>query len=314
MMPVRATLTALVVGVSGLAAPPAAARVSVYAALVSVSCPAVADCFAAGSYIPGGRGQAFRPLIERFTGSAWSVMPVPAPRAGYTQLSGVSCASATDCVAVGAQTTRARGTLAFAEIWNGSRWSISRPAVPPQTTRSELSAVSCAVSGTCLAVGFDNPSGREIAVNLAERWDGTGWTVVLSAPQPQLPTSLIGVSCVTATDCIAGGWTGARSPAATMFPLLKRWDGTGWQTMPSPHPAKLNDSNVIGVSCPPGAGLGCLGVGDYFTRSPDFYQYDLAERWNGRRWSGAARPGRGVDTGTAFGGLLHHPGRLHGRR
>ena len=77
----------------------------------------------------------------------------------------------------------------------------------PRAPFSFLTAVSCASSSACSAVGgYGNSSGTQVA--LAERWDGTSWVI---QPTPRLPGGasllfgLTGVACTSATGCTAVG-------------------------------------------------------------------------------------------------------------
>jgi hypothetical protein len=87
MIPVRVSLVALITAVVGVTMSPGAASAArapsapsrVFAELGHISCPSSAECFAAGSYVPGGRGQLYRPLIERFDGTTWRVSPAAVP-------------------------------------------------------------------------------------------------------------------------------------------------------------------------------------------------------------------------------------------
>jgi len=73
-----------------------------------------------------------------------------------SELLGVSCVSATDCLAVGDQTNLSSGrSLTLVESWNGSTWS----TVPSPTANGDnfLSGVSCTSAGFCAAVGNYGP-------------------------------------------------------------------------------------------------------------------------------------------------------------
>jgi hypothetical protein len=93
---------------------------------VGVACPGATVCFSVGDYMPDPSHD--HTLVERLTNSgAWSIVASPNPyRAGPSTLSGVSCATATSCFAVGhyyrilAQTT-------LIERWDGKAWTISNP-------------------------------------------------------------------------------------------------------------------------------------------------------------------------------------------
>jgi hypothetical protein len=296
MHPVHAGLTAILAVAFGLTAPAAGrttvssaavpgrpdAAGTVYAVLGSVSCARATECFAAGSFIPGALGNQYRPLIERFNGTRWSVAPAAVP-ARPVQLFGVSCASATDCVAVGTEYSHLLGAT-FAEHWNGTQWTVTPVPVPPNAKDSELNGVSCTGDGSCMAVGVENFNTDRTPAAIAERWDGTRWTVV-PVPGPASSVSILtGVSCAAASDCTADG---GYAPLPGGYPestLTEHWNGTGWRIVPSPDPAHARLSALFAVSCPPGGG--CLATGDFFTVSQGNYNsHNLAERWNGAQWS-----------------------------
>jgi hypothetical protein len=104
-------------------APAGAAPPPVQGTLSSVSCTATTACVAVGSYVNDGDTVA---LAERWNGTAWTNQATPNP-AGGTEiaLNGVSCPSATKCLAVGSY-EGAHGILPLAERWNGSKWTIER--------------------------------------------------------------------------------------------------------------------------------------------------------------------------------------------
>jgi hypothetical protein len=115
--------------------------------LSAVSCHSARFCVAAGDTIGAAKGSAGSPLTESWNGTAWSVSP--APKAPGGELSGVSCPSATACVAVGFTSPRKginNRTLAERSSW-------SQVPVPRKGISAGLSGVSCASAATCTAVG-----------------------------------------------------------------------------------------------------------------------------------------------------------------
>ena len=62
----------------------------------------------------------------------------------------VSCSSATECTAVG---TKAEGTIAFAQRWNGTKWESQTPEKPKEAVNTAFTGVSCISSSACFAVG-----------------------------------------------------------------------------------------------------------------------------------------------------------------
>jgi hypothetical protein len=136
--------------------------------LLAVSCASVVACTAVGAY--DNRAGAEVTLSETWNGSAWSIATTPNPPGIHSgQLSGVSCPIATACVAVGYyQSTNSSSPAAFAEKWQGGRWSLQTVASPAGATANVLSGVSCTTATACSAVGYYQNSGGEFT--LAERY------------------------------------------------------------------------------------------------------------------------------------------------
>jgi hypothetical protein len=116
--------------------------------LESVSCVSKTNCTLAGWYENGSD----HTLIESWNGTAWSIVPSPnvAGEDVDSLLYGLSCLSATLCVAVGYSTAGGE-YQPLVEGWNGSSWSIIPSADP---TPSYLYGVSCTSSTSCTAVGY----------------------------------------------------------------------------------------------------------------------------------------------------------------
>ena len=195
---------------------------------------------------------ALLPLVERWNGSAWSVVAAPsnAPTAqsGYEdELYGVSCTSAHACTAVG---TDADFTLV--ERWNGSRWSIqpspNRDATTPinaHTLTNSLQSVSCVSNVACTAVGSTIPSfsSRGPFLTLVERWNGSSWSIQRS-PSPGDAPQLSSVSCQSRTACTAVGDYADRADHDES--LIEQSNGPRWTI---PHTPKVRNSSLGGVSC-----------------------------------------------------------------
>jgi hypothetical protein len=184
--------------------------------LSGVSCMSSTACIAVGEFENSlGRHVA---LAESWNGTVWSVQEPPNPTGEYrTVLSGVSCASSTACAAVGELLGTSGKSEQLTENWNGTEWKIHEPPNPTGATESRLNGVSCTSSTMCAAVGqFENSSGR--SVPLAERWNGTEWSVQ-EPPNPTGATKseLYGVSCTLSTVCTAaGGFTNSSGSPVTL--------------------------------------------------------------------------------------------------
>ena len=212
-------------------------------------------------------------LAERWNGSTWSIQTTPNP-AGASDifLQGVSCTSASACTAVG-DYFNGTATVTLAERWNGATWSIQHTPNPAAAPGSILvNAVSCASASACTAVG--TYSNGTMNVMLAERWNGTRWSIQHpSSPSGSQASTLAGVSCVSATACTA---VGNYNNGTTRVALAEGWNGTKWSIQHTPNPAGGSNSTLNGVSC--ASATACTAVGGSFNGTTGV---TLAERWNG---------------------------------
>src|SRR5947209_5810846 len=115
--------------------------------------------------------------------SGWSIEHTPNRKGvSNTQLLGVSCASTSACTAVGAYFTGMSPRM-LAERWNGTKWSIQSTPNPKGVVGIiGLFGVSCASANACTAVGYYYNG--TIYPTLAERWNGTKWSIQ-STPNPK---------------------------------------------------------------------------------------------------------------------------------
>jgi hypothetical protein len=229
--------------------------------LASVACPTATACFAVGR---AGSGGAYQTLIERWNGSAWSIMASPnVVRAvkGLTpnSLTGVSCSSATNCFAVGYSIYFSYRTVV--EHWDGKKWSIvASPNVSTsKTAESVLNAVSCVSATNCVAVGrsastISNQPGTYRT--LTERWNGSAWSIVPSPNAASGSGELASVSCAGAKACVA---VGSAYRSAVRNTLIEAWNGTAWTRVASADPASTTHSSLAGVSC--AKPTSCVAVG-----------------------------------------------------
>jgi hypothetical protein len=215
---------------------PANAR---YLTLDGVSCTNSLQCFAVGSYLGPAFGLS---LAERWNGAGWSKVGVPRPELGdMNWLSSVSCRSSANCTAVGAYDVG--GTLrndALIDHWNGSAWSVVSQFSPGRPYM-ELNGVSCAGTKTCVAVGrsysWTMPGPDTNVRTLAERWNGTGWSIVASPNRGSNFSVLNAVSCTSTLGCMAVGTSSTPNVTGSDKTLVERWNGTKWSVLASPNPA-----------------------------------------------------------------------------
>jgi hypothetical protein len=241
--------------------------------LAADSCASPTACMAVGSYRNSPR---VFPLAERWNGTSWSLLKPPVPKgAGDTSLLGVSCVSASACIAVGSYRSKAGTVLTLAEVWNGATWSIQ--PTPNHGAVNALASVSCTSANACTAVGYAGTfGGLDSVLTLAEVWNGTAWSIQ-PTPNPASPSAanLASVSCTSPSACIAVG------SAIFTVPIAERWDGTSWSLLRVPLPAGAQAGLLASVSCPSAAS--CVAVGNYLSGSGR--RAVLAETWNGAAWA-----------------------------
>ncbi len=250
--------------------------------LSAVSCPTSNACTAVGGFRnTAGR---FVSLAERWDGATWAVQSTPNP-SGETvsRLSGVSCPSASTCIAVGT-TFGGKHPAPLAEQWDGTKWVIqSLPS--PNSNAPELSAISCASAASCIAVGAYSGSGG-YHTPFAEQWNGTAWTLhTLSIPPGAVSAQLNGVSCTSANACVAVG-SSYDSNSGTTATLAVKWDGTAWSVQATPGAAGYGVNVLNALFC--SSATNCEAVGYSSANYPN--QVTLAERWNGSSWSIQSTP------------------------
>jgi hypothetical protein len=252
--------------------------------LYGVSCPGPKFCMAVGTYAGD-----IQTLTAAWNGRAWSIIPSPTPRhsVGPTELLGVSCTSSSFCAAAGVYESRPSfANRPLAETWNGKAWSITPT---PRLTRrpgndSELFGVSCVDATRCAAVG-SRGNGARGTVTLAESWNGKAWSVIHS-PSVSTNSMLESVSCRSAASCVA---VGSHDGTFGTLTLAESWNGSRWSVTRSPNVASQGNNYFTGVSCP--SATNCEAVGGYNVQ-PGISR-NLAESWNGKRWTIVTIPNRG---------------------
>jgi hypothetical protein len=236
------------------------------AVLSDVACASAAGCVAVGSYGPlesvgtvaSGRQT---PLVERWDGARWVVQPTAALPFDYGsgELSGISCPSPSACTAVGYTTLVGKTTplpgskiVAFAEQWNGKRWSVQTIPAPALSTSLGVAAISCSAPSACTVVG----------AGFADRWNGRRWeSQQLAGFGPGATPILYAVSCPGRRDCTAVGESGSGVPGAPSRTIAERWDGTRWMVQRTPNPHSNEQPSFTDVSCT--SATACTATGIY---------------------------------------------------
>jgi hypothetical protein len=269
---------------------PSGINVPFTAVLRGVSCRTSTDCIAVGYFYEFEGGP--HTLVDHWDGRHWSMVPSPTPRPNHgSALLGVSCTTATACVAVGYT-----NAVPLVEQWNGRAWLVVPSVHPPRhQAGSVLASVKCTSNTSCVAVGHNgglifpqvNPPGdgklRKCAIadpncivadSLIERWNGTVWSIVASPNLTGYESGLFAVKCVTTTDCVAVGGPSFDAPySAAGRGLIEQWNGTAWSIVASAGPTATTISYLAGVSCP--TATNCVAVGAFL--APPYHDKTFAE-------------------------------------
>ncbi len=186
----------------------------------------------------------------------WRALVLPATP---STLNAVRCGSPTACLAVGSDQQGA-----VADQWNGARWTALSPVQPwPSFGAPKFTGLSCAGPRFCMAVGL-----AAYGCMLAERWDGTSWSLQTSGMNNVLPcesgNGLNDVSCTSSSFCLAVG-------DLAVGGVVERWNGSSWSAVRGPR-----GRGFTTVSCR--AVHGCAAGGATNTA------YAVGW-WNGRSWA-----------------------------
>lgn len=203
--------------------------------LQAIAASPAGELWAVGEASTGGPNPSTRPLAERWDGSSWDLVPVPA-LPGDAGFSGVAVVSASDVWALGWR-FRNGVSSTLMEHWNGSAWTVvPTPSRPGQTT--VMRAISAASATEVWAAGYTSPDSHPGGYRpIAERWGGTSWTASFPPPLPRR-SLLLGVAALAPGQALAVG-QGVLVTNGGEVTLIERWNGTSWsiESSPSPGPA-----------------------------------------------------------------------------
>lgn len=220
---------------------------------------------------------------------------------------GVSCVSATSCIAVGSRTNASDVQSPMSAAWGGSGWTFRATPSPAGTSNSALESISCVSPTSCMGVGHREIPSRGLSgtasegAPLAAAWDGTTWHVFpLQAPPAARDSALHGVACAERM-CVAVGDGESRAGKELTFSEI--WDGSTWRLVITPNPTGADDSFLRSVTC--ASPDSCVAVGrfEYEVREVSVRSAGLIERWDGRRWKLERAPDPARARGSALQGV-----------
>ena len=233
--------------------------------LNSVACSSAVSCTAVGGFTDSS--DTSHTLAEHWNGSSWRRQPTPdQPPGGPSLLLGLDCASAKTCTAVGYSNVNDSPAV-IVERFASAHWSAQRAPNPLGAASSQLNGTACTSRTDCIAVGAATTGEDRLQQTLAERWNGSAWSIQ-PIPSPPGGGALNSVFCTSRSACVAVGAT------ANGRTLAEQRTGARWRILATPNPPSGGILN--GVSCT--SSSACTAVGQTGGGRT------LAERWNGFRW------------------------------
>ena len=259
------------------------------------SCPSAGNCTTVGTYTRrpleaaypwrfdevGGQWVAATTGLELPSGAATTVDSRGGGASPFLGFSGLSCASAGNCTAVGGYVDRHGDFQGGIFTESGNHWNQGiRAPVPagagpnsdPMQLLNPLTAVSCATADDCAAVGWfvKAGSGTQHGLLLAEH-HGTWRASALSLPRGASAPGgvfLTSVACPSKGNCVAVGYYAGHGKT---HGLVVRERGGKWQravdaALPrGAAPASKAHTFLDSVTCPSKGA--CVAGGSYADRS-----------------------------------------------
>jgi hypothetical protein len=256
--------------------PPASTHAAPSSGLFATACTGRGHCVAGGDYQAGSKP--VEPVVAAQSRGRWSrgtrlLLPADASPQPYSQVNGIACVSAGNCVAVGDyEYGKSNSLQAFVATETRGKWARAfAPRLPGNSSAqasAQLGAVACTRSGFCEAVGtYQDSSGNAQAMALAKpaggRWRPATEITAPASAASNPDADLTGIACGGSGTCVA---VGNYSVSVTRFAAMAAVESRGaWHRavgIAAPHNAVSSTFTAISsVSCQ--ATGSCIGVGEY---------------------------------------------------
>ncbi len=212
------------------------------------------------------------PLVERWDGQSWTVMPGPSGL-DHNGLYSVSALSDNDVWVAGSSSHLGRSHTLISH-WDGTQWT-SHSGL--DTDRDNFAQSVAAISSNDAWV-VGSHSDLSCCFPLLAHWDGTQLTAV---PGP-LHGGLRGVAALSSNDV----WAVGRGDAPTQT-LTLHWDGQVWNTVPSPRDEGMDTSYLMAVSKVSSNDVWAVGASG---SNSAYTSHSLTMHWDGTQWSIVSSP------------------------
>jgi hypothetical protein len=269
------------------------------------SAPVVSGTISAGRVTVSGAGNGYSYTTVGVVhapaapATIWTAAKAPLPANAATSdspgLTGVSCPSATVCIAVGNYEAKPSGTgQGLLVTRSGSSWTAAEAPLPAGAASSgaavQLFGVACPSASACVAAGSYTTSSHSTEGVLLTR-HGSAWTAA-KAPLPANAASdpspsLTDVTCPSTTVCVIAGVYIDSSNVAQGVLLTEH--GSSWTATQAPMPAGAAGRPVVALShvaCP--VVTTCVVTGVYSNALRSFQ--GLLLTGHGSSWSATKAP------------------------
>jgi hypothetical protein len=259
-----------------------------------ISCASPGNCSAGGYYFPGPQDQEVFVVGE--TNGAWGkAEQVPGTatlNAGTNaQLYAMSCASPGNCSAGGDYNDGSNWQAFVVDetkgTWGNAEEVPGTGALNKQQMGAQVDAISCSSAGNCSAGGFYTDNSQDTHAFVVTERNGS-WGKAQQLTGAGLGSSVAGLSCTSAGDCVAVGQNG------TPF-IATQAGGTWGAVIAVPGMAGLDTGgtgNLGAVSC---ASAGNCSAGGQYNLSSGTGAFVLSEKKG--TWGNAQPVGASLNAG-----------------
>jgi hypothetical protein len=246
------------------------------------------DVWAVGWHLRGGGGEGggpVYPLVLRWNGRAWRLVPVP--QTPNASLSGVVAISRADAWAIGSIDEGNEVPLAF--HWDGVQWTRARL---PYSGHRFAHLIGVAASGASDVWAVGNWATGHSGGTLAMHYDGARWRIVPTpspAPRPLLGRPYPGLEAVSIARDGTIWSVGTRAnvaPAAGANTLAMRYDRGAWTVVRTPDVADQSGrpaATLAAVTAQSPDVAWAVGSSGFNTGSEN-PEEPLVARWDGFAW------------------------------
>jgi hypothetical protein len=287
------------------------------AEVASLSCASAGNCAAGGFYQNSShRGRAF--VVSEKNGTWGKATQVPgvaglSGASGAATLDSLSCGSAGNCAAGGSYSSNGEQQAYVVSEKNGS-WgrAIEVPGSAALNTSMSagVSSVSCASAGNCAVAGTYRADAPEAFV-VSEASGSWGTAIEVPGSAAFGTATFASVSCASAGNCVASGYSGSPTTDASFGPLVvTEKNGTWGQAISVPGTTADARNAAVSVSC--GSPTYCVAGGSVAPRIEEPYQAFVVREKNGSWGKAIGLPGLAALNADGNAGVLSvscRPGR-----